>query len=189
MKFFCKEHSSMQLKCRGFVFHRKRNIENEKTLFTLILVSIFFRLKFINAWLSIKHIMMNSLLYNLYSLSCLTLCDPMDCSLPGSSVHEDSLGKNTGVGCHGPFQGIFPIQGSDPGLPHCRWILYHLWHQESPIILEWVAYPFSRGSSQPRNRTGDSCTVGRFFTSWATREALKAHYLNLFPHYLTFKQC
>ena len=141
MKFFCKEQSSMQLKCRGFVFHRKRNIENEKTLFTLILVSIFFRLKFINAWLSIKHIMMNSLLYNLYSLSCLTLCDPMDCSLPGSSVHEDSLGKNTGVGCHGPFQGIFPIQGSDPGLPHCRWILYHLSHQRSPSSQFLAARP------------------------------------------------
>ena len=178
----------MQLKCRGFEFHRKWNIENEKTLFTLILVSIFFRLKFINVWLSIKRIMINSLSYNLYSLSCLTLCDPMDCSPPGSSVHKDSPGKKIRVSCHGPLQGIFPIQGSDPGLPYCRWILYHLRHQGSTIILEWVAYPFSRGSSQPRNQTGDSCTAGRFLISWATREALKAHYLNLFPHYLTFKQ-
>ena len=39
-------------------------------------------------------------------------------------------------------------------------------------ILEWVAYPFSRGSSQPRNWTGVFCIVGRFFTSWATREAI-----------------
>ena len=38
-------------------------------------------------------------------------------------------------------------------------------------ILEWVAYPFSRGSSQPRNWTGVSCIVGRFFTNWATRES------------------
>ena len=38
-------------------------------------------------------------------------------------------------------------------------------------ILEWVAFPFSRGSSQPRNRTQISCIAGRFFTSWATREA------------------
>ena len=38
-------------------------------------------------------------------------------------------------------------------------------------ILEWVAIPFSRGSSQPRNQTGVSCIAGGFFTSWATKEA------------------
>ena len=52
--------------------------------------------------------------------SCPTLCNPMDCSLLGSSAHGDSPGKNTGVGCHGLFQVIFPIQGSNPGLSHCR---------------------------------------------------------------------
>ena len=41
-------------------------------------------------------------------------------------------------------------------------------------LLEWVAMPSSRGSSQPRNQTGVSCIVARFFTSWATRESLKA---------------
>ena len=45
---------------------------------------------------------------------------PMDCSLPGSSVHGDSPGKNTGVGCHGLLQGIFPTQGLNPALLHCR---------------------------------------------------------------------
>ena len=45
--------------------------------------------------------------------SCLTLCDPMDCSPPGSSIHGDSLSKNTGAGCHFFFQGIFPTQGSN----------------------------------------------------------------------------
>ena len=68
----------------------------------------------------------------------------MDCSPPGSSVHGDSPGKNPGVSCHVLLQGIFPTQGSNPDLPHCRWILYHLSHQGSPRILEWVAYPFSR---------------------------------------------
>ena len=87
----------------------------------------------------------------LVTQSCLTLCDPMDCSPPGSSVHGDSPGKNTGVGCHALLQGIVPTQGSNPGLPHCRQILYCLSHQGNPRILEWVAYPFSRGSSQPRN--------------------------------------
>ena len=53
----------------------------------------------------------------LVTQSCLTLCDPMNCSPPGSSVHGDSPGKNTGVGCHALLQGIFPTQGSNPGLP------------------------------------------------------------------------
>ena len=61
-----------------------------------------------------------------------TLCNPMDYSLPGSSVHRDSPGKNTGVGCHALLQGIFPTKGSYPGLLHCRWILYQLSHQGSP---------------------------------------------------------
>ena len=46
------------------------------------------------------------------------------------------------------LQGIFPTQGSNPGLPHCRWILYQVSFQGSLRALEWVAYPFSRGSSQ-----------------------------------------
>ena len=73
------------------------------------------------------------------------LCDPMDCSLPGSSVHRDSPGQNTEAGCHALLQGIFPTQGMNPGLLLCRWILYHLSHQGSPGILERVAYPFSIG--------------------------------------------
>ena len=54
-------------------------------------------------------------------------------SPPGSSVHGDSPGKNTRVGCHSLLQGIFPIQGSNPGLLHWRWFLYLLSHQRSPI--------------------------------------------------------
>ena len=60
---------------------------------------------------------------------------------PGSSVRGDSPGKNIGVGCHALFLGIFPTQGSNPGLPHFRQILYHLSHLGSPSILEWGAYP------------------------------------------------
>jgi len=71
----------------------------------------------------------------------------MDCSLPGSSVHGDSPGKNTGVGRHALLQGIVPIQGSNPDLLHCRQILYYLSLQGNPRILEWVANPFSRGTS------------------------------------------
>ena len=49
---------------------------------------------------------------------CPTLCDPMDCSLPGSSVHGDSLGKNTGVGFPTLCHRIFPTQGSNIGMDH-----------------------------------------------------------------------
>ena len=69
----------------------------------------------------------------LVTQSCLTLRDPMDCSPSGSSVHGDSPGKNTRVGCHALLQAIFPIQGLNPGLPHCRWILHHVSHQGSPL--------------------------------------------------------
>ena len=69
-----------------------------------------------------------------------TLCDPMDCSLSGSSVHE-----------------IFQAR-----------------------VREWIAISFSRGSSRPRNRTRVSCTVGRRFTIWATREALNNNGSSIF---------
>ena len=68
--------------------------------------------------------------------SCPTLCDPMDCSPPGSSVHG----------------------------------ILQAW------ILEWVACPFSRGSSQPRDWTRVSCIAGRFFTMWTTRETRTLQY-------------
>ena len=77
---------------------------------------------------------------------CLTLCDPMDCSWPGSFIH-----------------GIFQTR-----------------------ILEGVAFSFSRGSSQSRDRTQVSHTARRLFTIWATREAqrwmyLKARSLKVIP--------
>ena len=63
-----------------------------------------------------------------------SLCDPMDFSPPSFSVHGDSPGRNIEVGCHALLQGIFLTQGYNPGLPHCRQILYHLSHQGSPQI-------------------------------------------------------
>ena len=72
-----------------------------------------------------------TMLYVLVSQSCPTLCNPMDCSPPGSSVHDILQSR----------------------------------------ILEWVTIPVSRRSSQPRDRTWVSCIAGRFFTTWATREA------------------
>ena len=85
----------------------------------------------------------------------------------------NSLGQNTGVGSLSLLQGIFPAQGLNPNLLHCRQILYQLSHQGSPRTLEWVAYPFSSGSIWPRNQTGISCiAAGGFFTNWAIRGAL-----------------
>ena len=64
------------------------------------------------------------------------LCSPLN-----------SPGQNTGVGSLSLLQRIFPTQRLNSGLLHCRQILYQLSHQGSPRILEWVAYPFSSGSS------------------------------------------
>ena len=146
---------------------------------------------------------------------CSTLCNPIDYSLPGSSVHGYSPGKNTGVDCHILFQGVFPTQWSNPGFPHCRQMLYHwgrkwqptpvfllenlrdrgawwaavcgvtqcrarlkqlssssssftIWAtREAQRILEWVAYPFSRGSSWLRNWNGVSIYLWRIhFGIW-----------------------
>ena len=78
--------------------------------------------------------------------SCLTLCDPMDCSPPGSSVH-----------------GILQVR-----------------------ILEWVAMPFSRGPSRPRDRTQVSCIAGEYFTTWAPREAFYSNKVLLYLYLLSF---
>ena len=91
---------------------------------------------------------------------CLTLCGPWN-----------SPGQNTGVASLSLLQRIFPTQGSNLGLPHCRQVLYQLSNQGSLKILEWVAYTFSRGSSWTRNQTRVSYIAGRFFTNWAMREA------------------
>ena len=78
----------------------------------------------------------------------------------------NSLGQNTGMGSLSLLHGIFPTQGSNPGLLHCRQILYQLSHKRSPRTLEWVAFHFSSRSSWPRNQTGVSCIAGKFFTHW-----------------------
>ena len=65
----------------------------------------------------------------LVTQSCSALCSCIDCNPPGLSIWGDSPGQNTGVDCHALLHGIFPTQGSNPGLPHCRWILYRLSHQ------------------------------------------------------------
>ena len=76
------------------------------------------------------------------TLSCPTLCDPVDHSPPSSCVHGDSPGKNTGMGCHAFLQVIFPTQELNQGLLHCRQIFYQLTYQENPCsIPESGRYP------------------------------------------------
>ena len=62
-----------------------------------------------------------------------TLCDPMDHTPPGSPVHGDSSGKNTGLGCHALLQGTFLTQEENPDFPHYMWILYWLSHQRNEV--------------------------------------------------------
>ena len=128
---------------------------------------------------------------------CPTLCNPMDCSLPGSSAHG-SLQARILEWVAISFSTV-SSQPRDPGFPHCRWILYHLSYQRSPINGKWKkvkvkvaqlcltlcdrmgsfsgqntgvgSLSLFRESSQPRDRTQVSHIASGFFTSWATREA------------------
>ena len=98
-----------------------------------------------------------------------------------------SPGQNTAVGSLSLLPGIFPTQGLNPGLPHCRQILLQLSHKRSPRTLEWVAYPFSSGSSWPRNQTEVSRVAGGFFTNWAIRETLDDQSsIKLWVHFFVF---
>ena len=94
---------------------------------------------------------------------------PRSLALQVDSLSAEPQGKpkNTGVDRLSLLQGIFPTQESNWNLLHCRQIFYQLSHKGSPRILEWIAYPFSSRSLQPRNWTGISCIAGRFFTNWA----------------------
>ena len=86
---------------------------------------------------------------------CLPLCDPMDCSPPGSSIH-----------------GIFQARLLEwVAIAFSAWTIYIVPGIPQARILEWVAFPSSRGSSQPTDQTQVPCIAGGFLTSWAIREA------------------
>ena len=114
-------------------------------------------------------------MFKAFTLYWHMLCESESCAVMSASLWPHRLcspwnspGQSTGVGSLSLLQVIFPTQGSNPGLQHCRHILYQMSHKGRPRILEWVAYPFSKGSSQPSNWTGVSCIAGGFFTSWPT---------------------
>ena len=91
-----------------------------------------------------------------------TLCDPMDCSMPGLWGFSR---QNSGVGCHALLQGNLPNPGIKARSPTLQVDSLPSEPWGKPRILEWVAYPFSRASSQPRNWTRVSCIEGEFFSS------------------------
>ena len=108
----------------------------------------------------------------LVAQSCLTLCIPIDCSPPGSSVHGDFPDKNTGVGCHTLLQGILPTQGLNPGLPHCRQILYSLSHQGSPNTPTRRAKFEKTDSTKYWQGCGIIGTLTRLWNNWNSRTVL-----------------
>ena len=111
--------------------------------------------------------------YMMYTLICLCFTWKYF-----SNVKRNNSTGNTGMDSLSLLQGIFPTQGSNPGLLHCRQILYQLSHKGSLRILEWVAYLFLQGNlPDPENQTRDSCIAGRFFTNWAIREAQSKRHL------------
>ena len=94
--------------------------------------------------------------------------------LPRFLCPWDSPGKNTGVGCQALLQGIFPTQGSNPGLLHCRWILYHLSHQGSPTWnrMTHVPHPQSpQGTDSLENKTQkvNNCSLAKLVLSGCPR--------------------
>ena len=106
----------------------------------------------------------------LVTQSCLTLCDPMDCSLlyPGNSPS-----KNIGVSCHSLLKGIFPTQGSNLGLLHCRQILYRLSHQGRPTSLNFFSMQYQFGHFYFKLPT----SLKKFFSSMLKNllQCLKIH--------------
>ena len=104
----------------------------------------------------------------------------MDYSLPGSSVHGDSPGKKTGVGCHAIPQGIFTTQGSNPGLPRCRWILYYcLSHQGSPYLevstkSSTDPIPEHLPGQSHNRQTTNAPPPSPFIVSWLPRQPSKS---------------
>ena len=104
--------------------------------------------------------------------SCLTLSDPMDCSLPGPSIHGIFQARvlyspwNSPGWSGQPFPSLrdLPNRGIKPMSPTLQVDSLPADHKGSSRILEQVAYPFSSGSSRPRNRTRVSCTAGGFST-------------------------
>ena len=123
-----------------------------------------------------------SLALCLVAQSCPTLCDSMHgLHLARLLCSWDSPGKNTVVGCHALLQGIFPTQGSNPGLLHCRQILYHSSYLGSPALYfnsnQWFPPTVFMGNSK---RTPEKLQVKRNRLSLSSKLLWAAHALYCF---------
>ena len=105
-------------------------------------------------------------------LNHVLLFHPMDCSPPGSSVHGDSPGKNTGAGCHALLQGIEPNLGIEPRSPTLQVDSLLSEPAGKPKNTQVGSLSILQGNFLTQELNRVSCITGRFFTSWATREAL-----------------
>ena len=118
------------------------------------------------------------------SLSRVRLCDPMDCSLPGSSVHGDSPDKNTGVGCHALLQGIFPTQRLNPRL------LISSSYGDYPGLLGWASVitrilKHRRGRQKRNQPEGDFGRIVREIQGcqlWRCRKSVMSQKRRWLPH-------
>ena len=112
----------------------------------------------------------------LVTQSCPTLCDPMECSPPGSSVHGDSPGKNIGAGCPTLLQGIFPTQESNPGLLHCTQILYQLSYPGSPLFFSMLRFDVAEqwktrgGLQECQPRQSEALRISLFLSLTSEKE-------------------
>ena len=125
-------HSSMKLLVLCLIYKTEMFTYTLSYAYRYMMSTIFLLKNILKTAICLKTDIQNQihsqLLVVLVAQTCPMLRDPMDCSPLGSSIHEDSLSKNTGVGFHALLQGIFPTQGLNPHLlhlRHCREILYH----------------------------------------------------------------
>ena len=100
---------------------------------------------------------------HMYAFNC-SIVSGFAFSWTGFSVHGDSPGKNTGVGCYAFLQRIFPTQGLNPGLPHCRRILMY-----NPCLTLWKKRRKLRRKLITKNRYMLSSILYAHMSSWAHR--------------------
>ena len=113
--------------------------------------------------------------------SCVTLCDPMDCSLPGSSVQGILQAKNTGVGCHFLLQGIFSTQGLNP---HLNMLFYwmiqfsettHIPRSWDVVIQQTKLFMAKMEKLYLSHQAASPCQIPLYFMTQMTQNFLKVH--------------
>ena len=118
-----------------------------------------------------------SLAWSEVAQSCLTLCDPIDCSLSGSSVHGIFQARVLEWIAISFSRGIFPTQESNPGLPHCRQTLYCLSHQGIPSLAYWSLF-YRHEKMRMKETNNVLVLLRRVLTVWILWQDLRPHLKN-----------